>query len=68
MFEILQKQYIFVYRAIMEFAQFGDTELEASGVKKRWTELAKDSSALEAEFDRLANVVDDRKALSVGKY
>ncbi len=61
------KQYIFVYRAIMEFAQFGDTELEAPLVKKRWGEMSKDSSrALEEEFSRLADIVDDRKALSVG--
>ncbi len=50
----------------MEYAQFRDNELDASKVKARWTELAKDASALQEEFDRLANVVDDRKALSVG--
>jgi len=62
---ILQKQYIFVYRAIMEHAQFGDTEEEASKVKKRYNELI--NKGMEDEFKRLSNIVDDRKALSVGK-
>ncbi len=36
-------------------------------MKKRWAELTKDSKALEDEFERMAHMVDDRKALSVGK-
>eukprot|EP00095_Tigriopus_kingsejongensis_P005144 maker-scaffold100_size373717-snap-gene-2.51 protein:Tk05144 transcript:maker-scaffold100_size373717-snap-gene-2.51-mRNA-1 annotation:"receptor-type tyrosine-protein phosphatase alpha" len=58
------KQYIFVYRAIMELAQFGDTEIKASEVGETWTKM--DGKKLEEEFGRLANIVDDRKALSVG--
>ncbi len=57
---------MFVYRAIMEMAQFGDTEVEASKMKTAWMRLATDAKLLEDEFSRLANIVDDRKALSVG--
>lgn len=67
MFFLFQKQYMFVYRAIMEMAQFGDTEIESSKMKEKWLELCKDSSKLDKEFAMLAKVVDDRKALSVGK-
>jgi len=60
------KQYQFVYRAIMEFAQFGDTEMDASKIKEHWVELTQEKKdGLLAEFTMLANVVDDRKALSV---
>ena len=66
-----QKQYIFVYRAIMEMAQFGDTEIESAEIKKTWMALTheeknKKCPKLEQEFSKLANIVDDRKALSVG--
>jgi len=60
----LQKQYMFVYRAIMEHAQFGDTEEDASKIKKRYADLT--AKGMEEEFQRLGNIVDDRKALSVG--
>lgn len=33
------KQYIFVYRAIMEYAEFGDTELEVSHVADHYKQL-----------------------------
>ena len=60
------KQYQFVYRAIMEFAQFGDTEMDAAKIKEHWVTLTEDKKdGLLAEFSKLANVVDDRKALSV---
>ena len=66
---------MFVYRAIMEMAQFGDTEIESSEIKSTSQKLlAEDerangstSSKLGTEFTKLANIVDDRKALSVGK-
>ncbi len=61
------KQYIFVYRAIMEMAQFGDTELDASQIKSTWQGLVENGGKkLELEFARLANMVDDRKPLAVG--
>ncbi len=65
-----QKQYMFVYRAVMEMAQFGDTEIEASKLKATWLTFVSDDAGtkkLEEEFKRLASIVDDRKALSVGK-
>ena len=55
------KQYQFVYRAIMEFSQFGDTEMDCAQIKDHWLNLAKEKESLKAEFSRLANVVDDRK-------
>ena len=62
-----QKQYMFVYRAIMEMAQFGDTEIDASELKPTWQQLIENAGKkLELEFARLANMVDDRKALAVG--
>ena len=55
------KQYQFVYGAIMEFSQFGDTEMDGSGVKEHWVQMAQEKDGLQNEFTRLANVVDDRK-------
>ena len=63
----LQKQYTFVFRAIMEMAQFGDTEIESAKLKSTWQQLIENAGKkLELEFARLANMVDDRKALAVG--
>ena len=61
---------MFVYRAVMEMAQFGDTEIEASKLKATWLSFVSDENGgkkLEEEFARLSSIVDDRKALSVGK-
>ena len=57
----------------MEMAQFGDTEIESSDIKKTWMALTheeknKKCPKLEQEFAKLAKIVDDRKALSVGGY
>ena len=56
----------------MEMAQFGDTEIESSDIKKKWMALTheeknKNCPKLEQEFSKLAKIVDDRKALSVGQ-
>ena len=54
----------------MEMAQFGDTEVDSSDVKATWKSLSAEdgsNSKLNTEFSKLANIVDDRKALSVGK-
>ena len=59
------KQYQFVYRAIMEWSQFGDTEMDCAKIKEHWLNLAQEKDKLQNEFARLANVVDDRK---VNKY
>ena len=60
---------MFVYRAIMEMAQFGDTEIEASKMKAEWLKLTTGDGAkrLEEEFERLTNNVEDKKAVSVGQ-
>ena len=56
---------MFVYRAIMEMAQFGDTEVNSSELKTTWQELLSNAGkTLELEFARLANMVDDRKSLA----
>ena len=56
---------MFVYRAIMEMAQFGDTEVNSSELKSTWQELLSNAGkTLELEFARLANMVDDRKSLA----
>lgn len=52
----------------MELAQFGDTEIKASEMKATWTKLCSDPKKIDEEFGRLAHIVDDRKALSVGKF
>merc|ERR1719150_1792914 len=39
------KQYMFVYRAIMEMAQFGDTEVNAAEIKSVWQQLTDPNSA-----------------------
>lgn len=60
----------------MEMAQFGDTEIEAGNMKSTWKVFLSEhdklkpdneTSKLFREFAKLANIVDDRKALSVGK-
>ena len=45
----------------MEYSQFGDTECEASQVKQSWVSLAQQPDGLATQFNKLANVVDDRK-------
>lgn len=53
---IFQKQYIFVYRALQEVAQFGITEVRASKLKAtldklRQVENGKEKSKMEEEFE-----------------
>ena len=57
------KQYQFVYRAIMEWSQFGDTEMDCGEIKEHWMKIAEEKESLKTEFSRLANVVDDRKVM-----
>lgn len=50
------KQYIFVYRALMEMAQYGDTEIAATQLKNfvdklRLRENGKDKSKMEDEYE-----------------
>ncbi|PNF23076.1 Tyrosine-protein phosphatase 69D [Cryptotermes secundus] len=65
------KQYIFIYRALMEVAQFGDTELKVTELKSaveklRQRENGKDRCKMEDDFEKINRVVEDRKSFSVG--
>jgi len=65
------KQYIFIYRALMEVAQFGVTELKVSDLKsavekQRQRENGKDRCKMEEDFEKINRVVEDRKSFSVG--
>ncbi|XP_071455284.1 tyrosine-protein phosphatase 69D [Hetaerina americana] len=65
------KQYIFVYRALMEVAQFGDTELKISKLKSaveklRQRENGKEKCQMEDDFEKISRVIEDRKSFSVG--
>lgn len=59
------KQYIFIYRALLEVSQTGDTEIKIASLKShiekmRARENGKDRCPLEDEFDKLLLLVDDR--------
>ncbi|XP_046745676.1 tyrosine-protein phosphatase 69D isoform X2 [Diprion similis] len=65
------KQYIFVYRALMEMAQFGDTEIPATQLKSHVEKLrqrdnGKDKTKMEEEYDKISSMLEDRKSFSVG--
>ncbi|XP_046682093.1 tyrosine-protein phosphatase 69D isoform X2 [Homalodisca vitripennis] len=65
------KQYIFVYRALQEVAQFGNTEIKASKLKSSLEKLrqidnGKEKSKMEEEFEKMIQVVEERKSHSVG--
>ncbi|XP_054162093.1 tyrosine-protein phosphatase 69D-like [Oppia nitens] len=64
------KQYIFVYRAVMEYIEFGDTEVEVSHLRDHYRQL-KDKfdgnvNGLVAEFEKLNDVIEDPKSCVVG--
>ncbi|XP_043676393.1 tyrosine-protein phosphatase 69D-like [Vespula pensylvanica] len=65
------KQYIFIYRALMEMAQYGDTEIPASQLKATVTRLrqrdnGKEKCRMEEEYDKISSLLEDRKSFSVG--
>lgn len=56
------KQYIFIYRALMEMAQYGDTEIPASQLKNNVAKLrqrdnGKEKCRMEEEYDVSRNPV-----------
>ncbi|XP_044257494.1 tyrosine-protein phosphatase 69D isoform X1 [Tribolium madens] len=66
------KQYIFIYRALMEVAQYGDTEISANELKVtvdklRQCDKDKAKCKLEEEFENILNAFEDRKSCSVAK-
>ncbi|XP_076237870.1 protein tyrosine phosphatase 69D [Calliopsis andreniformis] len=65
------KQYIFIYRALMEMAQYGDTEISASQLKTTVAKLrqrdnGKEKCRMEEEYDKINSALEDRKSFSVG--
>ncbi|KAG8202163.1 hypothetical protein JTE90_010519 [Oedothorax gibbosus] len=65
------KQYIFVYRALMEHAQFSDTEIEILHLRDHYEILKEkvgdsDKTGLAIEFEKLADVIEDPKTCCVG--
>ncbi|XP_012216219.1 tyrosine-protein phosphatase 69D isoform X2 [Linepithema humile] len=65
------KQYIFIYRSLMEMAQYGDTEIPASQLKTTVAKLrqrdnGKEKCRMEEEYDKISSVLEDRKSFSVG--
>ncbi|KYN14909.1 Tyrosine-protein phosphatase 69D, partial [Trachymyrmex cornetzi] len=65
------KQYIFIYRALMEMAQYGDTEISAPQfkttiVKLRQRDNGKEKCRMEEEYDKISSILEDRKSFSVG--
>ncbi|XP_072401913.1 tyrosine-protein phosphatase 69D isoform X2 [Diabrotica undecimpunctata] len=64
------KQYIFIYRALMEVAQYGDTEINANELKSTLDKLrqcdnGKTKCRLEEEFENIIHAFEDRKSCSV---
>ncbi|XP_066940417.1 tyrosine-protein phosphatase 69D [Macrobrachium rosenbergii] len=64
------KQYVFLHRALMEYSQFGNTELSIAQLKEAhsnhtYHDSLEDSSPLEKEFERLGKVVEDRKSFAI---
>ncbi|CAG0888867.1 unnamed protein product [Darwinula stevensoni] len=57
------KQYMFVFRALMEHAQFGDTEIPSSELIERFHELQEKlpegQTLIKHEFQKLSEVVED---------
>jgi protein-tyrosine phosphatase len=67
------KQYIFIYRSLMEMAQFGDTDVTVGDLKSHIEKLkgvtdGKTVCRMEEEFERLTQVIEDRKPFTVVSF
>nr|CAD7569631.1 unnamed protein product [Timema californicum] len=67
----VQKQYIFIYRALMESALFGNTEIKVSELKMYIDKLKKRENGrerckMEDDFEKIKRVVEANKSCSVG--
>lgn len=68
----MQKQYIFLYRALLDVAQFGDTELKYKNLSAtveslRQKSSEKEMSKLDQQFEKIKSIQDDiRKTSAVG--
>ncbi|XP_055318349.1 tyrosine-protein phosphatase 69D isoform X2 [Sitodiplosis mosellana] len=67
------KQYIFLYRALLDVAQFGNTEIQLKDLNSTVEQLkqrsndSRDQCKLEIEFERLNSVLDEtNKSCAVG--
>lgn len=65
------KQYIFIYRALLEHAQFGDTEIEIQHLRDHYLQLKEklgnpEKSGMVLEFEKLGDVIEDPKTCCVG--
>lgn len=65
------KQYIFIYRALLEHAQFGDTEIEIQHLRDHYLQLKEklgnsEKTGMVLEFEKLGDVIEDPKTCCVG--
>lgn len=64
------KQYIFVYRAVMEYIEYGDTEVEAAHLADHYKQLKEQKfecgNGIILEFEKLNEVMEDPKSCIVG--
>ncbi|KAH9423329.1 C6 finger domain-containing protein, variant, partial [Dermatophagoides pteronyssinus] len=65
------RQYIFVYRAIMEYVEFGDTEIEAGHIRDHYKQLkeqkTESGNGVFTEFEKLSEVFEEPKSCVVGQ-
>lgn len=64
------RQYIFVYRAIMEYVEFGDTEIESLHLRDHYRQLKEQKTdsgnGIVSEFEKLNEVFEEVKSCIVG--
>ncbi|KAF2364656.1 PTP type protein phosphatase [Trinorchestia longiramus] len=65
------KQYVFIHRALMEYAQFGSTEQTPHQLREAYikhvsqVQVQHSSPVLFEEFDLLSKVIEERKAFTI---